>query len=254
MNTKLLLAIISVAVFSSCTTLYKSGQTPDDVYYSPARSYGDGNQSVREEREEQPNRDEYSNQDRAIRMGINDSRWRYLDYDYGYNNSFYSPYSQYYSSYNYGFNHGYYYNPYFWPYPVYSPVFTVSSNPKITTPRTNNLGGYGAIKGYNNAPASSTAPRTAPIRRYNNNNGTGVGNAIRRVLGSDNQTNSTHMNNNNSNTRTYTPANNNNNTNNNNSNNNRSYTPSSSSSSSSGSSSSGSSGGGVSRPPRSGGK
>src|SRR5690349_21123457 len=98
MNTKLLLALISVAVFSSCTTMYKSGQTPDDVYYSPERSYGGGRTEERVERSE-----EYYSQDRVIRMGINDSRWRYLDNDYGYN-AYYNPYNQYYSPYNYGFN------------------------------------------------------------------------------------------------------------------------------------------------------
>ena len=50
MNTKLLLIAISVAAFSGCTTLYKAGQTPDDVYYSPARpSYGSGEQNRKEE-------------------------------------------------------------------------------------------------------------------------------------------------------------------------------------------------------------
>jgi uncharacterized lipoprotein len=38
MKTKLLLLAVSVAVFSSCSTMYKTGQTPDDVYYSPLRS------------------------------------------------------------------------------------------------------------------------------------------------------------------------------------------------------------------------
>jgi hypothetical protein len=235
MNTKLLLALISVAVFSSCTTMYKSGQTPDDVYYSPERTYGEGKTEERVERNEQ-----YYSEDRAIRMGINDSRWRYLDNDYGYN-VYYSPYNQYYSPYNYGFNHGYYYNPYFWPYPVYSPIFVAPSNPKVTTPRSNNLGGYGTVRGYNNAPLNPKAARTGQVRNYNNNNGSAVGNAIRRVM--------TTPSNNNTNNRTYTPSNNNNN------NNNRTYTPSNNtSSSSSGSSSSGSSGGGISRPPRSGSK
>ena len=228
MNTKLILLVISVAAFSSCNTLYKSGQTPDDVYYSPVRTYGEATKE--EVREERVDRYQYYNEDRAIRMGIYDARWRYLD-DYRYN-----PYS-------YGFNHGYYYNPYFWPYPVYSPIFVTPTNPKITTPRTNNLGGYGSVKGYNNVPTAPKAGRVNPARGYNNsnnNNGTAVGNAIRKVLSSGNtntinNTNNSSSNNNNNN-RTYTPANN-------------------TRSSSSGSSSSGSSsGGGVSRPPRSGNK
>src|ERR1700712_79636 len=35
MNTRILLLAISVVALSSCS-VYKSGQTPDDVYYSPA--------------------------------------------------------------------------------------------------------------------------------------------------------------------------------------------------------------------------
>jgi hypothetical protein len=36
MKIKYLLFVCSIAVFSSCSTAYRSGQTPDDVYYSPA--------------------------------------------------------------------------------------------------------------------------------------------------------------------------------------------------------------------------
>ena len=35
---KSILPLLSLLiVFASCTTAYKSGQTPDDVYFSPAR-------------------------------------------------------------------------------------------------------------------------------------------------------------------------------------------------------------------------
>ena len=218
MNTKLLLLAVSVAAISSCTTLYKSGQTPDDVYYSPGRTYVDGQQEEKVETKKV-----YTNDDAAIRMGIYDSRWRYLN-DYSY------------SPYNYGFNHGYYYNPYFWPYPVYSPSFTTPSNPKVTTPRANNLSGYGPARSYNNTQINPKTGRIEPVRRYNNGNanGSAVGNALRKVLGgSDNNTSSNSYNNSN---------NSNNNT--------RSYTPSSSSSSSSSGSRSSSSSGQVSRPAR----
>ncbi|MBK8951779.1 MAG: hypothetical protein IPM85_05095 [Chitinophagaceae bacterium] len=35
MKPQLLLLALTVAALSSCTTAYKTGQTPDDVYYSP---------------------------------------------------------------------------------------------------------------------------------------------------------------------------------------------------------------------------
>ena len=231
MNTKLFLIAITVAASSSCTTLYKAGQTPDDVYYSPVRTYGED----RAERREEPRNDvkNYNAEDRSIRLGINDRRWRSFDNDYSY-----TPYS-------YGFNYGYYYNPYFWPYPVYNPVFINPSNPKNTTPRRANLGLYNPnYNGGNNTPNPKmiNSRPLRPGRTYNNNNGSAVGNVIRQIFTPDNNSsgsnNSNNNNNsgNNNNTRTYTPATNNNN------------------SSSSGSSSSGSGGGGaVSRPARTGG-
>jgi hypothetical protein len=226
MNTKLLLLAMSVAAFSSCTTLYKSGQTPDDVYYSPTRLTGYGEER-KEPQREVVNNYNYNSQDRAIRFGITDPRWRYLDNNYS-NNLYINDYS--YTPYNYGFNYGYYYNPYFWPYPVYGSVFVTPSVPKITTPRIANLGGYNQV--YNNTRVNTTHGGTRPVRNYNNNNnGSAVGNVIRQIFSPSNSNTS-------------------NSTNNSSSNNNRTYTPSTSSSSSSSGSSSSGSGGGVSRPPR----
>jgi hypothetical protein len=227
MNTKLILiAIFSAAALSSCTTMYKSGQTPDDVYYSPTRlsGYGEG-------RKEASRDDAYNDESeyRSVRLGINDRRWRNLDYNYSYN-PYISDYA--YNPYNYGYNYGYYYNPFFYPYPIYNtPVFVKPSNPKNTTPRFANLGGYNPV--YNNSSSSLKNGGLKPSRSYNNSNrGSAVGNAMRQVFAPSN--------NRSSNSNTITPSNNNNN---------RTYTPStSSSSSSSGSSSSGS--GAISRPSR----
>ncbi|MBC7686714.1 MAG: hypothetical protein H7211_00885 [Aquabacterium sp.] len=229
MNTKLLLIAITVAASSSCTTLYKAGQTPDDVYYSPVRTtYGEDRTERREEQRNEVKN--YNAEDRSIRLGINDRRWRSFDNDYSY-----TPYS-------YGFNYGYYYNPYFWPYPVYNPVFINPSNPKNTTPRRANLGLYNPnYNGGNNTPnpKMNNSRPVRPGRTYNNNNGSAVGNVIRQIFTPDNNSSSSNNSNNNNsgnnnNTRTYTPATNNNN-------------------SSSGSSSSSSGGGGVTRPARTGG-
>ena len=35
MKQSITLLVLTVAVLSSCTTAYKTGQTPDDVYFSP---------------------------------------------------------------------------------------------------------------------------------------------------------------------------------------------------------------------------
>ena len=37
MRSSILLLVLSAAVLGGCTSAYKTGQTPDDVYYSPAR-------------------------------------------------------------------------------------------------------------------------------------------------------------------------------------------------------------------------
>ena len=231
MTTKIVQFILVIVAFSSCTTLYKTGQTPDDVYFSPARPYEEYKETTREEVVI------YHPEDRIIRMGVNDPRWRNFDQEYRYN------------AYNYGTSYGNYYTPYFSP--IYSPVFISPSLPKNTTPRKDNLGGYSTIRNYS---SSNTKMGTVkPVKSYNNSNsGTVVGNIIRQIFTPDNTTNASDYNSNNNsnnnssynNNRTYSPA--------------PSYTPSSSSSSSnssssSGSSSSGGGGGTISRPARGGG-
>ncbi len=218
MKNKLLLFVLSVVTFTSCTTLYKSGQTPDDVYYSPVRQYGEITKQEETRHEESTD----YNEDRQIRMGIGDPRWRYLDNDISYN------------PYLYGYNYGYYYNPYYYSLPVYNPVIVVTTpNPKTSTPRIVNLNSYG--NGYVNTNTAinpkTGKPVTMPIRSYNN--GSRLGNAIRSIVTPQtpryNNSNTPYQNNTNTtqSNRTYTPA--------------PSSTPSSSSSSST-----------ISRPVRSG--
>lgn len=229
MNTKLILVAISAIAFSSCATMYKTGQTPDDVYYSPARPSGG---SGEEKKEQSETARYYDDEYRSVRLGMNDRRYRYLDYNYGFD-PYLSMYS--YNPYMYGYNYDYYYNPYFWPYPIYSvPVYGKPVTPKNTTPRIGNLSGYSPV--YSNGLGSIKTGGTRPMRSYNNSNkGSAMGNAMRQIFSpgtnrtsTNNSVNSRSLDNNN--TRTYTPS------------------TSSSSRSSSGSSSSGS--GGITRPSR----
>jgi hypothetical protein len=102
-----------VAAFSSCSTAYRTGQTPDDVYYSPAPQE---NSYVSTVTGQDKNSYSYRNQEDAdIRRGINDPVYRNaitfsMGMGYGY-----SPYSIYpYNSFNnpmYSFG-GYGYDPY----------------------------------------------------------------------------------------------------------------------------------------------
>lgn len=208
MQAKILLIALSVAAFSSCTTAYKNGQTPDDVYFSPVK--------VTDDNQQNDNRDEAKNEspeDKQIRMGIRDPRWRDLDdNNYDYRNS---PYH--YCTCNCS-NTGYYYNPSYHPWPIY----LTKVAPVNTTPRMVNLNTY---SGYNSnvtidPKAGSGINWVKPSGQYNNSN------------------NNTHR-------QTYTPS-----SSSSSSNNTRTYTPSSSSSSSSSNSSSNS--GSVSRPKRGG--
>ena len=210
MNVKILLIAIASVSLGSCSTAYKSGQTPDDVYYSPVRVVEEKQEqeTVRQEQRVDP---EY----REIRMASRDRRWRDWDSDY---DCRYDPY-------RYGYSYGYYYNPYYYPYPVYSGYTYV--NPKNTTPRMANLAGYNPKTLVVSNPKTGEVKWVNAPRVYNNSNNNSNGSTVRRILTSP--SNSSSHDNNNSN-RTYTPA-----------------TRSSSGSSSSGS---GSSGAPVARPAR----
>jgi hypothetical protein len=247
MKKTLLIALVSLAAFSSCTTAYKSGQTPDDVYYSPLPKQEE--YSKREEDKNNRYTEEYYD-DRYLRMKVrNRYQWNDLNdwYSYerwGFGHNYY--WGSYYNPYN---SWNYYYNPY-----SHCPNTMAYSNPKLVNattqtakPRVFNVGTYTNTT-FNNSTVQNgkTGSRVASTRPvYNNTNTTsssrtktegGLGRTIRNVLNSGNDNN-----------RTYTGG-----SNNNGGSNNRTYTPSSGSSgnSSSSSSSGGSSGGSVSRPTR----
>ena len=224
MQSKTLLLALSVAAISSCSTAYKTGQTPDDVYYSPVRVV-----EVKEKQNDDRNQVRYQKRedDYEITMGIRDYRWRDFRDDYSYS---YSPYN--YATCN-TYNYGYYYNPYYYPWAIYTSKLTYQA-PVNTTPRMVNLNAY---NGYNRRVASGKTTGTVtwanPSTQYNNSNRSSNRSEAREYIlprsnNSSSQTNDT---------RTYTPSSNNSSNNNN---------------SSSGSSSSGSSSGSVSRPGRGG--
>ena len=197
MKRQIILYLFLAAAISSCSTAYKSGQTPDDLYYAKGKT-------VAEKHTEYVHNDYFNIDDHRIRMAAYDPRWRTLDDYYDYNCS-YSPYS-------YGYNYGYYYNPFYYPYPVYSPGIKYI-NPKSTVIRTTNLNTYSnTVSTYTPSKATGST-RTVIVHGYNTIN--------------SNATRSTDYN-----TRTYTPAT----TTNTSSNNNSSSTNNSSNSSSSGTS------------------
>src|SRR5690349_1268056 len=92
--------LLFVLVLSSCSSAYKTGQTPDDVYFSPARPQ---DEYVRTEKSEERKRydGEVYRDDRYLRMKIHNRRYAdlYDDY-YSYNPYYYHYYnsSLYYNS------------------------------------------------------------------------------------------------------------------------------------------------------------
>lgn len=199
MVSKILFFIVTAAAFCSCSTAYKSGQTPDDVYYSPARPVYETSKS----NEEWVSTEDY-NQDRQIRMGILDRRWRYMDYDYGY--------SYYNSPYNYFYNTctscGYYYNPYYSSCPVYYPVpgkpRVVIINPVNTKPRMVNLNAYSGYNSNTYKNQNNINWRTRSGQYNNSNQNRGVGNRIRRVISPSSSNDNSSRNANDS--RSYSPS------------------------------------------------
>jgi hypothetical protein len=219
MKTKHLLILVLIAAFSSCSSAFRTGQTPDDVYYSPAPPPAVEYVTT----ENQQDRDSYAynnannGEDLAIRRGIRDPRYRgnvSLDFGYGYGpydyygSSFFNPYSSYYNPYSYSgvyfypnnYNYYGYYSPFNSYY--YQPVYGSKYGNAVSTytgPRTYNLGVYNragtntnsnANRVYSHPGESSVSP--APVRTFSNQpaNRSGVGNFIRRVLSpSDNGNN-----------------------------------------------------------------
>jgi hypothetical protein len=84
MKTRILLLAATALTLASCSTVYKSGQTPDDVYYSPGventgNVYSDRNGG---------NEDGYVDlNDRYLRMKSSSRRWSSFDDDFMYWNN-----------------------------------------------------------------------------------------------------------------------------------------------------------------------
>ena len=84
MKTRILLLAATALTLASCSTVYKSGQTPDDVYYSPGventgNVYSDRNGD---------NEDGYVDlNDRYLRMKSSSRRWSSFDDDFMYWNN-----------------------------------------------------------------------------------------------------------------------------------------------------------------------
>ena len=236
MKSQILLLAVTVAALSSCTTAYKTGQTPDDVYFSPTRPQDEYVQTEKKDNRRYQSREEYYD-DRYLRMRVsNRARWSELDDYYYYGNRYdYSYYNSYdlnnpWSPCSYWNSH---YNPYYSSYVVVTP-----KSPVFNRPRTVNLNTYNNNMLTNSNYSNPSHPTSSGPRVF--------GNSVNSGYNINNSSNS-------SNNRSSSNAgnflrnvfNNNNSSGNSSSSNSHPTTTSSSSSSGSSSGSSGSSGGGT---------
>lgn len=201
MKQRILLLIVLTAALGSCS-VYKNGQTPDDVYYSPSREYS----GYINPEDDARNDEATSPEDRYLRMkSINRSRWSAFDDDVAYwnnpswNNSWYfnsigSPYyySPYYNpwvgsgwnvgiGYSWGWNSfGGIWNP-FCPSYYGTPIVVVNPktvNYKSYAPRGTNLNSYSRTNVYTNPKTgekvygvSSGNASSATLRTYRSGGG-----------------------------------------------------------------------------------
>ena len=156
----LLLAVTAAVAMSSCTTAYKSSQTPDDVYYSPAQPRGDEYAST-DDRDSRKYYGEDYYEDRYLRMKVRNpymwsdlddwyyygNRYNYSYYNYNYLNNPWTPYTYWNCMYN----------------PYYHGIITVTPRSPYYGPRSINLAVYNV---YNN---KSITNRNYTNRVYNNN-------------------------------------------------------------------------------------
>ena len=134
--------ILAIATLSSCS-VYRSQQTPDDVYYSPAPSIDDSYLTVNTPRKGSSRYDNSNPEDNYLSMRQYGSRWNQFDSynDWQYNGGYYGAYSPYtpysaygpsmYGGYGGGFYGGYgigmpyaygYYNP--WSFNSFNPYWS----------------------------------------------------------------------------------------------------------------------------------
>lgn len=212
------LPLLTFAILlTSCTSVYKSGQTPDDVYYSPDRPQ---DEYVRVEK--QDNRMYRNNdvalEDRYLRMKVRNRRYAFLDNDYDYYyGSNYNQYNDYYrintsmyGNYNWGlWNNGYnsfyytpsyynshYYNPYYYnPYygnPYYAGTVYGNVKPVYNKPRTGNLQVFGVNGNDNNQQRANSKVYSTSSGSDENyrSSGSNAGGFLRNTFGSGNNSSS----------------------------------------------------------------
>jgi hypothetical protein len=186
MKSPILLLALAIVILSSCSSAYKTGQTPDDVYFSPAPPADEYVQVEKRDDRSYKGSDQYY-EDRYLRMRVqNRYQWSVLD-DYYFNSpyayNYYGSYSNWYNPFNSYWTWNTYYNPY-----CYGSV--IIKNPGYyhyrvppSKPVAFNLNSY------TNSGNRSTAGRSIfnnNNSRYNNSNSNSFGNSVRKLFSNSN--------------------------------------------------------------------
>jgi hypothetical protein len=213
MKTTLLSAAVLIVFATSCGTVYEAGQTPDDVYYSPANGVNKKELEREEEVKEQYERYTEVQEDRFLRLKLNNrfrfnciddfSYWNDSRFDFmgsRFNNNFNN------FRYNFncgcmngfdqwsGFNPAFGFNPVFgfgpnvglgygWGNGFRNPISSVIA---FKNPRMNIGGGAGSNvtafknKTYGNVNLGYRNPKTGAFET--GNNGNSFGNLVKRVF------------------------------------------------------------------------
>ncbi|HEX5025950.1 MAG TPA: hypothetical protein VFV68_11800 [Agriterribacter sp.] len=216
MNTRILFMAAAVIGLGSCSTMYRSGQTPDDVYFSPAPAYqqrvASSNDNNNDENTDgndtneyldvqtEQDRSAYNSEDNYLRMKVrNPSLWSSIDYmysPYSYGTGFsfgmgyYNPYSfnQPYFDYAMGFGWGGIYSPFYNPYyGFYHPWYGYGGYYGHSYYPGGVYGKPGTIK-----PEASYSPRTTNLGSYGRTRNAEFSNSANkpvRVFGNSNNNN-----------------------------------------------------------------
>lgn len=170
-----LIILIAIFSFTSCT-IYKTGQTPDDIYYSPQQSNAYVVNSY------------YTGEDIRLRHQIYNYRFRLLDYDDWYYQNRYTnrnyigfsyTYNCRYLNYNNWYLNRYWYNtyPYFSHHTVYPYHVSQQYNGRrfdnerrINTPRVFNLNTYRNNSVNSPIRTNGSTNNNRPVRTNNGNN------------------------------------------------------------------------------------
>lgn len=169
---KIILAVLLSSIMMGCSTAYRSGQTPDDVYFSPVR---DESGYVSTERNNEYRASEVPLEDRYLRMkSQRRSRWNTFDDDFAYWNNPYWNNRSYFDFHTpgsgFGFNrmhYGFYGNPFMMGNGFYGNPFMMG-NGFFGSPFSSVFYGQPVVIMNNIRPAAprANAPRTYNLSNY----------------------------------------------------------------------------------------